>query len=155
MAELGSPASSIINYLSVPFFEMFPQSENCRSMYYFWPIGFLQHLSHFFTTFPSLLQNCIGHLCLETHEIPLSSTNKKWDSSNMRISYKLTLKGGIMLLARMTHHISGHNVMHDLLDLNCCRHAALLVSLSIFPTPLIQKARRAHIKIISGLYENY
>jgi hypothetical protein len=84
-------------------------------------------------------QNLTGHLYLKTHKISFSSTNDKWGSSNTRISTKLTLKCGIMLLAsRPHHHIAGHNVMHNLLDLDYCRKAAMPVSL-LFRHPSYKK----------------
>lgn len=89
--------------------------------------------------FMTFTQNLTGHLYLKTHKISFSSTNDKWGSSNTRISTKLTLKCGIMLLAsRPHHHIAGHNVMHNLLDLDYCRKAAMPVSL-LFRHPSYKK----------------
>jgi hypothetical protein len=88
----------------------------------------------------SFIQNLTGHLCLKTHKISFSSTNDKWGSSNTRISSKLTLKGGILLLASRTHHHTAcHNVMHDLPDLDYCRKAALPVSL-LFKHPSYKRS---------------
>jgi hypothetical protein len=92
----------------------------------------------------SFIQNLTGHLRLKTHKISFSSTNDKWGSANTRISPELTLKGGIMLSASRTHHhIAGHNVMHNLLDTDYCRKAALPVSL-LFKHPS-HKRSEGHI----------